>query len=338
MKPADSSTEQHQAGKSNALRRHWKLFAIAGAFLIVAIGLGVGLGVGLTQRGGHDDSDQDNDNNSGSNSDPDSDNRNRTSTWQPSVNATWQIVLQGAIKLTNGSASPDVAIWDLDLFDNDAETFKALQGHGKKVICYFSAGSYENFRPDKGRFNESDLGKPLDGWPNERWLDLNSDNVRSIMRDRIKLASSKGCDAIDPDNVDGYQNDNGLNLTVQDSINYLQFLHTEASSYHMSIGLKNAGDIIPKVLDFINFSVNEQCAEFSECETFAPFIKAGKPVFHIEYPKGAPAIDAARAADLCSHQGIGAGSGNFSTVLKKMELDGFVQYCDGKRYTTALDS
>lgn len=204
MKPTDSSTEQHHADKPNALRRHWKLLAIAGALLIVAIGLGVGLGVGLTQRGGHDDSDQDTDNNSGSNSDPGSDNRNRTSTWQPSVNATWQIVLQGAIKLTNGSASPDVAIWDLDLFDNDAETFKALQGHGKKVICYFSAGSYENFRPDKGRFNESDLGKPLDGWPNERWLDLNSDNVRSIMRDRIKLASSKGCDAIDPDNVDGY--------------------------------------------------------------------------------------------------------------------------------------
>lgn len=106
----------------------------------------------------------------------------------------------------------------------------------------------------------------------------------------------------------------------------------------MAIGLKNAGGIIPKVLDFINFSVNEQCAEFSECETFAPFIKAGKPVFHIEYPKGAPAIDAARAADLCSHRGIGAGSGNFSTVLKKMDLDGFVQYCDGKRYDTALDS
>ncbi|UKZ46715.1 hypothetical protein TrVGV298_000922 [Trichoderma virens] len=336
MKPSDSSPEQHHAGKSNQPRPRWKILAILGALLVVAIGLGVGLGVGLTQRGGHDDSS--NQDNANSDSDPDSDNRNRTSTWQPSVNATWQIVLQSAIKLTNGSASPDVAIWDLDLFTNDAATFRALQSNGKKVICYFSAGSYENFRPDKGRFNESDLGKPLDGWPDERWLDLNSDNVRAIMRDRIKLASSKGCDAIDPDNVDGYQNDNGLNLTAQDSINFLQFLHQEASSYHMAIGLKNAGGIIPKVLDFINFSVNEQCAEFSECETFAPFIAAGKPVFHIEYPNGAPAVDAARAADLCSHRGIGAGSGNFSTVLKKMNLDGFVQYCDGKRYDTALSS
>lgn len=102
----------------------------------------------------------------------------------------------------------------------------------------------------------------------------------------------------------------------------------------MSIGLKNAGDIIPKVIDFIDFSVNEQCAEFSECDKFSPFIKAGKPVFHIEYPSGAPKIDAARAAALCSSSGIGAGSAGFSTVLKKLELDGFVQYCDGKQYTT----
>lgn len=104
----------------------------------------------------------------------------------------------------------------------------------------------------------------------------------------------------------------------------------------MAIGLKNAGDIIPNVLDFINFSVNEQCAQYSECTTFEPFIKAGKPVFHIEYPKGAPTIDPSQAADLCSHSGIGAGSANFSTVLKKMNLDGFVQYCDGKQYNTTL--
>ncbi|KAM0245991.1 hypothetical protein ACHAQJ_010380 [Trichoderma viride] len=338
MKLSGSSNKQ-----PNRPWTRWKVLAAVGAVLLVAIGLGVGLGVGLTHRGGHGGSDQDNgdsDTSSGSDDDPNGlqDGPNRTSTWQPSVNETWQIVLQSAIKLDNGTASPDVSIWDLDLFDNNATTFKALQRRGKKVICYFSAGSYEDFRPDKGRFNESDLGKPLDGWPGERWLNLSSENVRSIMKDRIKLAWSKGCDAIDPDNVDGYQNDNGLNLTAQDSINYLQFLHGVASSYHMAIGLKNAGGIISKVLDFINFSVNEQCAEYSECDTFAPFIKAGKPVFHIEYPKGAPKIDTSRAADLCSHRGIGAGSENFSTVLKKMDLDGFVQYCNGKQYNTPLDS
>lgn len=185
----------------------WKVLAIAGAFLFVpAVGLGVGLGVGLTHRGGHADSSDSSSSSSSNNPNSLPSGSNQTSTWQPSVNATWQIVLQGAIKLDNKTTTPDpdVSIFDLDLFTNDAATFKTLQNDGKKVICYFSAGSYENFRPDKDRFQPSDLGKTLDGWPNEKWLKLSSPNVRSIMSDRIKLAASKGCDAIDPDNVDGY--------------------------------------------------------------------------------------------------------------------------------------
>lgn len=204
------------SGSSKGQRRpwtRWYILAIAGAFIIIAIGLGVGLGVGLTHRGGHEDLKRDSGNSTSSGSgsggyDPNNlpSGPNRTSTWQPSVSATWQIVLQSAIKLDSNTKTPDpdVSIFDLDLFDNNATIFKTLQNDGKKVICYFSAGSYENFRPDKGRFNESDLGKELDGWPGERWLNLRSANVRSIMSDRIKLAWSKGCDAIDPDNVDGY--------------------------------------------------------------------------------------------------------------------------------------
>lgn len=178
----------------------WKVLAIAGVSLAVpAVGLSVGLGVGLTQRSGH-----------GSSSDsasslPSGSNSSQASVWQPSVNETWQIILSGNPKIDNSTApDPDVSIYDLDLFTNDASTFKTLHNDGKKVICYFSAGSYENYRPDKDRFQASDLGKVLDGWPDEKWLKLSSPNVRSIMSDRIKLAAQKGCDAIDPDNVDGY--------------------------------------------------------------------------------------------------------------------------------------
>jgi hypothetical protein len=44
----------------------------------------------------------------------------------------------------------------------------------------------------------------LDGWPGERWLRLGSENVRRIMKGRVELAGQKGCDGVDPDNVDGY--------------------------------------------------------------------------------------------------------------------------------------
>jgi len=48
------------------------------------------------------------------------------------------------------------------------------------------------------------MGNGLTGWKGERWLNISSANVRSIMTARIQLAAQKGCDGIDPDNVDGY--------------------------------------------------------------------------------------------------------------------------------------
>jgi len=65
-------------------------------------------------------------------------------------------------------------------------------------------------------------------------------------------------------------------LTKKDSVDYVKFLAAEAAKYNMSTGLKNAGDIIKSVLPYVQFSVNEQCVEYSECETFAAFIKAKK--------------------------------------------------------------
>jgi len=178
-------------------------------FLLLAIALGVGLGVGLTRDNGDDDdsdnSDSSSGNNNGTNLSPNTTVTNRA-LWQPSVNSTWQIILYSPliIEMNATSTTPDVEVWDIDLFTNSVQTFQTLHSLGKKIICYFSAGSYEKFRPDSSLFQASDMGKVLDGWPGEKWLQLSSPNVRSIMAARIKLASDKGCDAIDPDNVDGY--------------------------------------------------------------------------------------------------------------------------------------
>ena len=40
------------------------------------------------------------------------------------------------------------------------------------MICYFSAGSWERGRPDSGQFPKRVRGKRLDGFPDERWLDI----------------------------------------------------------------------------------------------------------------------------------------------------------------------
>ena len=48
------------------------------------------------------------------------------------------------------------------------------------------------------------MGKLMEGWPDEKWVRLDSENVRRIVRGRVELAWKKGCDGVDPDNVDGY--------------------------------------------------------------------------------------------------------------------------------------
>jgi hypothetical protein len=99
----------------------------------------------------------------------------------------------------------------------------------------------------------------------------------------------------------------------------------------MSIGLKNAGDIIPSVLPAVEFSVNEQCVQYNECTQFAAFINVFKPVFHIEYPCE---MKSKTIKSLYAKTGPAKGAAEFSTVLKNMDLDGWVQFCDGSTANT----
>ncbi|KAJ6128663.1 CAZyme family GH114 [Penicillium samsonianum] len=202
-----------------------------------------------------------------------------TSIWQPTAGVKWQIQLIDAVEDT----TIDADIWDIDLFDNTAETITTLHGKGHKVICYFSAGTYEDWRPDVSKFDTADLGSNLDDWPGERWLNIKSSKARAVMSSRLDMAKQKGCDGVDPDNIDAYNNENGLGLTEADSVDFLTFLAAESHSRGMSIGLKNGGDIIGSVIDKMQWSVNEQCAQYNECEVYAAFTEVNKPVFHIEY-------------------------------------------------------
>ncbi|OGE51525.1 hypothetical protein PENARI_c013G06230 [Penicillium arizonense] len=202
-----------------------------------------------------------------------------TTIWQPAAGVKWQIQLIDAVEDTTADAD----IWDIDLFDNTAATISTLQSKGRKVICYFSAGTYEDWRSDISKFDSADFGSNLDDWPGEKWLNIKSTSVRSIMTSRLDMAKEKGCDGVDPDNIDAYGNENGLGLTEADSIDFLTFLATEAHSRGMAIGLKNGGDIIGSVIDKMQWSVNEQCAEYNECDVYAAFTEVNKPVFHIEY-------------------------------------------------------
>jgi len=187
-----------------AAKRPWSLrrkLLIGIIAFVIVLGLALGLGLGLTL--GNDDGDD------GDNDEPTLTplpSPNTTLPWVPKANDTWQIILSHPPLLSSSATSttPNVSIFDIDLFDTPTSTIQQLHSLGKKVICYFSAGSYEEWRPDAQDFKSEDLGKQLDEWPGEKWLKLGSENVRAIMKTRIEMAKEKGCDGVDPDNVDGY--------------------------------------------------------------------------------------------------------------------------------------
>jgi len=116
------------------------------------------------------------------------------------VGERFQIVLS-AVPDLSANLVPDAPVFDIDMFDTNTTVIAGLKKLGKTVICYFSAGTYEPWRPDAAQFKKEDYGLALDGWPDEKWLKLDSANVRNIMTARIKMAADKGCDAIDPDNT-----------------------------------------------------------------------------------------------------------------------------------------
>jgi endo-alpha-1,4-polygalactosaminidase (GH114 family) len=287
--------------------------------LIIGIGLGVGLGIGLARSSRNGSSSSPTTTPTGGNITNPSPNTTTTGNWQPKPGTTWQIVLEYALNDT----SDDVSVYDIDLFTNPNSTISTLHDLSRKVICYFSAGTYEPNRPDSNLFNSSDFGLPLPDWPGEIWLDTKSSNVRTIMLARLDLAASKSCDGVDPDNVDGYDNDNGLNLTTADAIDYVTFLADAAHQRNLSIGLKNAVEIVPQMLGIMQWEVDEQCVQYQECAQFQPFIDAGKPVFHIEYPDSAPEVTSTEKSEFCGD----AHASGFSTILKDLDLDDWVEAC-----------
>lgn len=229
------------------------------------------------------------------------------------VQPTWHIQYNP----TPVDPQADVDYWNLDLFDVGQETMWNLKSQGTKVMCYFSAGSWEEWRADAALFPEHCLGAS-NGWPGERWVDTNCPQVRALMTDRIDLGISKGCDAFDPDNMDAYGNGGGgFSLSSADALEYFTFLADYAHIRGAQIGLKNALEIIPEALDTMDFAVNEQCWKYRECDLLFPVVDQGKPVFHIEY-------GGQKKADRhCSR----FNDYGFSSVIKKKKLHAWEISC-----------
>jgi len=229
--------------------------------------------------------------------------------WAPAPGTTWQWQLTGTI-----DQSVDVQMYDIDSFDNTAATISSLHAAGRAVICYFST-QYEDWRSDAADFTSSVLGSNLDDWPGERYVDIRSTVVRNIMTARLDMAVSKGCDGVEPDNVDEYSNSNGLGITAADQLDFNKFVAQAAHARGLSVGLKNDIDQISSLVSYYDWALNEQCNEYSECGGYSAFVNQGKAVFGTEYSGTASKFCPTMVAD------------KFSWLLKDLDLDAKVTQC-----------
>jgi hypothetical protein len=231
--------------------------------------------------------------------------------WVPPQGSTWQWQLAVPV-----DQSVDAQVYDIDLFENSETVVSSLHAQGRHVICYMDVGTWEGWRPDASKFPASVLGKADPGWTEEKWLDIRQLSIiEPIMQARLQLCKEKGFDGVEADNVDGFQNNTGFPLTAAEQLTYNEWLAGAAHALGLSIALKSDTDQAAELEPYFDFSLDEECFDYSECNELEPFIKAGKPVFEVEY-KETPSQFCAQANAL-----------KFMAMQKNLELDAWNSPC-----------
>jgi len=207
--------------------------------------------------------------------------------WQPTVGTTWNWILNSDGNIKSDS---NVDTLDIDLFDNDESTIASLKEHGHHVICYFSVGTFEDWRPDAEEYLKVEdlVREPMEDWEDEYYVDITNPLLKPIISARFDLAKEKGCDAVECDNMDIYAVDSikkwKVPITVSDQISYDLWLTTEAHSRGLSIAMKNDVENLITLVNFFDFAINEECYNYNECKQYKDtFIKNNKAVFAAAY-------------------------------------------------------
>ncbi|ETS74139.1 hypothetical protein PFICI_14005 [Pestalotiopsis fici W106-1] len=281
----------------------------------------------------------------------------------------WQIEIDTAVDTegTTPIVPQDAKVWDVNLYDetdkdttenppdeNGIARLRAVQDGTIFVICYFNAGGVEPADEENpSRLPDSVILGDIPLWLGEHYIDITSDIVLNFSKAIIDRGVAGGCDAFDPDNIDGYQEptlvqrkSDGHVLNETDYYNYVKAISDYAHSKDKLIGQKNA----PELLDLstfdgtsrgllkdgiTDFAVTESCSgkngEAPWCELMSVYVEANKPVLQIEYPSewdGTCTPTAlSNTANYCNLEG----ASGFSTILKldgdDCGLDGYTQYC-----------
>lgn len=231
--------------------------------------------------------------------------------WKPVAGTTWQWQIGGGTFDT----SMAVQVFDID-WEQEASAVQSLHAAGKKVICYVSVGSWEDWRPDAAQFPSAVIGKDYPGWPGEKFVDIRAQALRDIMAKRLDVCRQKGCDAVEPDNMDVFEASSGFPLTRADGVNYSLWLAMQSHQRGMAIVQKNASSIVADIRASYDGALTEDCHADGWCADMQPYLDNNQPVFACEYK-----------SDVFSAACTWGKAKKFSFILKKEDLGAWIQFC-----------
>lgn len=239
----------------------------------------------------------------------------------PAPATSFQVQLQGDKIDTTVEADLFAVDWQVS-----PQVVADLKARGRRVFCYISVGSWEDYRPDKRRFPARVLGDEYGGYPDERWLDIRRVGVlEPIMTARMARCQRMGVDGVWFDNVDGFSEPDGTGFRIS-SDQQLTYNATLANDAHQ-MGLSAAFNNDPKqaaqmvaYFDWVLYELGRDdvrsCFYNSSCQRLQPFHDAGKATFILEYKRS-------RMAAFCGM----AVSRGFNGIVKKLDLTAFRAPC-----------
>ncbi len=233
----------------------------------------------------------------------------------PNVGAVWDLQYADDVKIRKG-----VLVYDLDPDNVTRRLISKLKARGIYTLCYVSVGTLENYRDDIADFPAIVVGKTYGDWPDEKFLDVRDlKTLLPLMKRRFQRCKDMGFDAVDPDNMDVYDNDSGFDLSPSDGVRYIKALARIAHGMGLEIGQKNVPALTPKLVNTLDFVVSESCFQDGWCHQVSPYISAGKPVFDVEYDDRP--IRFGKTCKAAQKMGI-------SMVLKHRILSKYVRNCE----------
>lgn len=231
--------------------------------------------------------------------------------WSPPADVRW--TFQNSP--TGVPTDQGLSLAIVPLFSASKAQIEKLQNEGISAICTINAGYVWTTDPDYDQFRVSMMGKLVWSDNDPHWIDIRNTGVRALMQARMTLAKEIGCKGVVTTDMELWYNDTGFYISYGDQLVYNRWLADTAHQIGLSIGMRNAFFQVTDLVGWYDFGLVEDCLNSGDCETYIPFISAGKPVLDIEFNQMSSEVDICKAGRELSFNTIIKGYGDDTTFV-----------------------